>query len=159
MIKDPAFTREDCSKYGTIRSSRSKWYGGSIKIISNGRPACSKRRRACITSIGMTRDLSSIFVCCTFCLMQRTASRSFSTITASFAPRLSASIAIPPLPLNKSKKRHPAMSHCNILNNVSLMRFVVGLVFFPDGTIKLKPRTEPATTLILIQSSFLVLYI
>mgnify|MGYP001715970479 CR=1 FL=1 len=69
--------------------------------------------------------------------------------TADSAPRLKASIPIPPLPLNRSRKRQSGISGCRILNSVSFIRSVVGRVSMPGTVLRLSRLAVPAITLIL----------
>ena len=72
----------------------------------------------------------------------------FSTKTADFAPRLKASIPIPPLPLNRSRKRQSGISGCRILKSVSFIRSVVGRVSIPGTVLRARRLAFPAITLI-----------
>ena len=72
------------------------------------------------------------FVTFKFSLMQLMAFLLCSTKTALDAPLLNASMPIPPLPLNKSRKVESARYSEIILNKVSLIRSVVGLVSRPS---------------------------
>ena len=72
----------------------------------------------------------------------------FSTNTAFFAPRLTASRPMPPLPANRSRNTAPGTSICKILNKVSLIRSVVGRVSLPSIVFKGILRAVPAIILI-----------
>ena len=74
------------------------------------------------------------------------------------APRLSASIPIAPLPLNTSRNRHPGISFESILNKVSFILSVVGLVSIESTVTNFRLLALPAITLILI-SYLYVLFI
>ena len=74
------------------------------------------------------------------------------------APRLSASIPIAPLPLNTSRNRHPGISFESILNKVSFILSVVGLVSIESIVTSFRLLALPAITLIFF-SYLYVLYI
>ena len=68
--------------------------------------------------------------------------------TTSAAPRLSASMPIAPLPLNRSTNRLPSMSNCNTLKMPCFAMSDVGLTSLPDGEISFLPLNLPPMILI-----------
>ncbi len=115
-----------------------------------------RRSSAAKTSDCTTKASASNLVNFRFSRMQHTAAGFFSTKTASFAPLLSASIPIAPLPENRSRKRIPYSSSCIILKSVSLIRSVVGLVSIPGTVLSASLLALPAITLII--SSFVLCF-
>ena len=83
-------------------------------------------------------------------LMVRTASGDASTMTALAAPRDRASSAMHPLPENRSRKSHPSMSNCHMLNSDSRIMSVTGRVSKPFGASIALPRALPAIILMLV---------
>jgi len=124
--------------------------------MSNGRPPLSlssaAKTSACI-SIALSVNLVNL----RFSLIQFIAVTLFSTRTAISAPRLNASIAIPPLPENKSRKRAPYISLCNTLKSVSFVLSSVGRVSVPAGVLSGRLLRLPAMTLILFFSSHILI--
>ena len=100
------------------------------------------------TFLDMTSASLSKWVCCRFSFMHLIAFGSFSANTHKLAPLLSASIPMPPDPLNKSRNTAPGKSGCSILNRVSLILSVVGLVSKPGGDFRINLLALPAITLI-----------
>ena len=134
-------------------------------MISNTSPDRSRLSIAATQSPVMTLALSFNFVNSRFRLMQSTAFRFCSTRTACFAPRLNASIAIAPLPLNRSRNVQSGNSLDMILNKVSLIRSVVGLVSIVSIVSSRRLLAVPAITLINLDlpyrllKSFFIVYI
>jgi len=77
----------------------------------------------------------------------------WSTNTACFAPRLSASMPSCPLPANKSRTTDPAISNCMDENMPSFTRSVVGRTSSPSSVFRWMPLAVPVMTLILIPPS------
>lgn len=118
-------------------------------MISNA--SCpSIMRIAAAASACRTCERSARCVKARFFRMTSAAFRFCSTRTALAAPRLNASMAIAPLPENRSRKRHPGTWGLIILNNVSLIRSVVGRVSQPSIVFSGRLRAQPAITLIIL---------
>ena len=80
--------------------------------------------------------------------MTVTACLLLSTNAAEEAPLLSASIPIAPEPAYRSRNLQPGISGASILNSVSLIRSVVGLVCIPATVRSGRLLALPAITLI-----------
>ena len=120
-----------------------------MNMISNTSFCLSSVFTALTASVLNTCAPSRSFVKSRFLFIHSRAFLPFSTNTALFAPLLSASMPIAPLPLNRSRKLHPGISGERTLNKVSFILSVVGLVSIESTVTSFKLRARPAITLII----------